>query len=132
MNFIWMSLIAVVIFVVIDAFWLGLIAPKFYQKHLSHLLAKKPNFVAAGIFYLVYILGMVYLVIEPAITAGEVGGAFLSGAVFGFVAYATYDLTNLATIHNWPIKVTLVDLVWGTVLSSTISGLTYVIFQLIF
>ncbi len=132
MNFIWISLIAIGIFVIIDAFWLGLIAPKFYRKHLGHLLADKPNFIAALVFYLVYIIGMVYLVIHPAIQNELVGNAFLSGAVFGFVAYATYDLTNLATLKNWPLKVTVIDLIWGTCLSSVISGLTYLIYLGIF
>ena len=106
MNYVWMVLIAIVIFVIIDAIWLGLIAPKFYKKYLSHLLAKTPNFKAAAIFYLVYILGATYLVVWPAITNGNVGDVFLNGAIFGFVAYATYDLTNLATLENWSIKVT--------------------------
>ncbi len=132
MNFIWMSLIALFIFVVIDAIWLGLIAPKFYRKYLSHLLAEKPNFIAAIVFYLIYILGLTYLIIYPAINDGLVGQAFLLGGIFGFVAYATYDLTNLATLKAWPMTVTAVDLVWGTFLSSMISGVTFVLYNLIF
>lgn len=132
MNFIWMTLIAIVIFIVVDAFWLGLVAPKFYKKHLGHLMAEKPNFIAAGIFYLVYILGTVYLIILPAVNANSIGTAFLTGAIFGFVAYATYDLTNLATLKNWSIKVTVVDLIWGTFLSSFIAGMTSLIFISLF
>ena len=132
MNFVWMILIAIVIFVCIDAIWLGLIAPKFYRTHLSHLLSDKPNFKAAAIFYLLYILGLGYLAIWPAITDAKLGFAFLNGAVFGLVAYATYDLTNLATLKQWPIKVTIVDLIWGTSLSAMISGLTFLIYFWIF
>lgn len=132
MNFIWMTLISIVIFVLIDAIWLGLIAPKFYRKYLSHLLSDTPNFKAAILFYLVYIIGVGYLVVWPAITDQLVGQAFLSGAVFGFVAYATYDLTNLATLKAWPIQVTVVDLIWGTALTSLVSGLTFIVYHLIF
>lgn len=122
-----MTFISLGIFVVIDAIWLGLVAPKFYKRHLGHLLAEKPNFIAAIIFYVVYLLGMGYLIVWPAIEGGQVGLGFLKGAIFGLVAYATYDLTNLATLKKWSIKVTVIDLIWGTCLSSLIAGLTTLI-----
>jgi len=128
MNFFKMYLIAFVVFLAIDALWLGLVAPKFYKSQIGHLMAEKPNFVAAGIFYLLFIVGLVYF-IKPGIDAGELGKALLAGAIFGFMAYATYDLTNLATLKDWPITVTIVDLIWGTFLSSTITLLTYLIYH---
>ncbi|MDD3712838.1 MAG: DUF2177 family protein [Candidatus Izemoplasmatales bacterium] len=128
MNFLKMYLIAFVVFLAIDALWLGLVAPKFYKAQIGHLMAERPNFIAAGIFYLIFIVGVVYF-IKPNIEAGELGKAVLGGAIFGFMAYATYDLTNLATLKNWPITVTIVDLIWGTFLSSTITLLTYLIYH---
>jgi len=128
MNFLKMYLIAFVVFLAIDALWLGLVAPKFYKAQIGHLMAEKPNFIAAGIFYLIFIVGVVYF-IKPNIEAGEMGKAVLGGAIFGFMAYATYDLTNLATLKDWPITVTIVDLIWGTFLSSTITLLTYLIYH---
>lgn len=128
MNFLRMYLIAFVVFLAIDALWLGLVAPKFYKAQIGHLMAERPNFIAAGIFYLIFIVGVVYF-IKPNIEAGELGKAVLGGAIFGFMAYATYDLTNLATLKDWPITVTIVDLIWGTFLSSTITLLTYLIYH---
>ncbi|MDY0010382.1 MAG: DUF2177 family protein [Candidatus Izemoplasmatales bacterium] len=128
MNFLKMYLIAFVVFLAIDALWLGLVAPKFYKAQIGHLMAERPNFIAAGIFYLIFIVGVVYF-IKPNIEANELGKAVLGGAIFGFMAYATYDLTNLATLKDWPIMVTIVDLIWGTFLSSTITLLTYLIYH---
>jgi uncharacterized membrane protein len=128
MNFLKMYLIAFVVFLAIDALWLGLVAPKFYKAQIGHLMAERPNFIAAGIFYLIFIVGVVYF-IKPNIEAHELGKAVLGGAIFGFMAYATYDLTNLATLKDWPIMVTIVDLIWGTFLSSTITLLTYLIYH---
>ena len=128
MNFLKIYIIAFVVFLAIDALWLGLVAPKFYKAQIGHLMAEKPNFIAAGIFYLLFIVGLVYF-IKPGIEAGELGKVVLSAAIFGFMAYATYDLTNLATLKDWPITVTIVDLIWGTFLSSTISLVTYLLYN---
>ncbi|MGD9964339.1 MAG: DUF2177 family protein [Candidatus Izemoplasmatales bacterium] len=128
MNFLKIYIIAFVVFLAIDALWLGLVAPKFYKAQIGHLMAEKPNFIAAGIFYLLFIVGLVYF-IKPGIEAGELGKVVLSAAIFGFMAYATYDLTNLATLKDWPITVTIVDLIWGTFLSSTISLVTYLLYH---
>ena len=127
-NFLKIYIIAFVVFLAIDALWLGLVAPKFYKAQIGHLMAEKPNFIAAGIFYLLFIVGLVYF-IKPGIEAGELGKVVLSAAIFGFMAYATYDLTNLATLKDWPITVTIVDLIWGTFLSSTISLVTYLLYH---
>lgn len=112
-------------FLIIDGVWLTTIAKNFYAKHLGYLMTKTPNLVAAGIFYLIYILGMVVLIIQPALVKGSIWQAVLTGALFGLCGYATYDLTNLATIKDWPILVTIVDLIWGTVLSGAVAGISY-------
>lgn len=132
MNYIKMYVIAFVIFLAIDAIWLGLVAPKFYKAQIGHLMAEKPKFIAALIFYLLFIVGVVYFVVNPAIESQNVTKLIISGMLFGFMTYATYDLTNLATLKDWPITVTIVDLVWGTSLSTVIGLGTYYIYNLIF
>ncbi len=106
-------------FVVLDALWLGTVAPKFYQAQIGHLMTPTPNWLAAILFYLLFIVGVVVFVSGPGIQSGDWKGAALRGALFGLVSYATYDLTNLATLTGWPVLVTLVDLCWGTFLSAT-------------
>lgn len=128
MTFIKMYAIAFVVFLAVDALWLGLVAPKFYKAQIGHLMAERPNFVAALVFYLLFIVGLVFF-LKSGIEAKDLGKVVLTGAVFGFMTYATYDLTNLATLRDWPITVTIVDLIWGTFLSTTISLLTYLIYH---
>jgi uncharacterized membrane protein len=111
--------IALVVFLVLDAIWLGVIAPRFYQAQIGFLMADHPKWLAAGVFYLFFVAGLVLLVVSPGIREGALGKAALRGALFGLVTYATYDLTNLATVEGWPLLVTVVDLGWGTVLSAT-------------
>ncbi len=129
MGFIKLYLIAFIVFLAIDAIWLGLVAPKFYKSQIGHLMAERPNFVAALIFYLIFVVGIVYFVLQPNMDAG-VGKLILSGMLYGFITYATYDLTNLATLKDWPILVTVVDLAWGTFLSTSVGLITYFIVSL--
>lgn len=129
MNYIKMYIIAFLIFLVIDAIWLGLVAPKFYKSQIGHIMAEKPNFIAALIFYLIFIIGVVYFVVNPGIEAQSIQKVLISGALFGFMTYATYDLTNLATLKDWPLTVTVVDLIWGTSLSTLIGLFTYLIYN---
>jgi len=131
MEFLKMYLIAFVIFLIIDAIWLGLVAPKFYREQIGHLMSERPNFIAALIFYLIFIVGVVYFVVNPAVDAQSVKKVLVSGMLFGFITYATYDLTNLATLKDWPLTVTIVDLIWGTTLSTSIGYLTYIIYNAI-
>jgi uncharacterized membrane protein len=112
------------IFLGIDSFWLGLVAPKFYRSQIGHLMAENVNLIAAGIFYLLFVGALVYFVIEPAIGSAEMRLVILRGALFGLVTYATYDLTNLATLRDWPVLGTVVDLIWGTVLTASTSALS--------
>lgn len=119
--------VALITFLIIDGAWLALIAKNFYARHLGYLMAKTPNLAAAGIFYVIYIITLVILIIAPALQKGSLSAAILTGALFGFCAYATYDLTNLATIKDWPLIVTIVDLIWGAFVSGAVSGITYLI-----
>jgi len=117
--------IALTTFLIIDGIWLLLIAKNFYAKHLGFLMSKTPNLTAALIFYLIYILGMVVLVISPALQKHSLSQAIFMGALFGLCGYATYDLTNLATIQNWPLLITVIDLIWGTFVSGAVAGISY-------
>lgn len=132
MEFVKLYIIAFVVFLAIDAIWLGLVAPKFYKDQIGHLMSERPNFVAALIFYLIFIVGVVYFVVQPGIDAGSITKVIVAGLLFGFVTYATYDLTNLATLKEWPILVTVVDLAWGSFLSTSVGLLTYLIYNWIF
>ena len=90
-------------------------------------MAKNPNLIAALIFYLIFIAGLVFFVITPSLEEKNWTKVLISGAFFGLVTYATYDLTNLATIKDWPITLTIVDLIWGTILSASVSIITYLV-----
>jgi uncharacterized membrane protein len=125
--FIKLFLIALPVFFVIDMVWLVLVAKKFYQDQIGFLMKPDINWLAAIIFYLLFIAGLVVFVISPAVLKHSWVHALLFGALFGLITYATYDLTNLATLKDWPLLVTVVDLIWGTVLASSISLITYFI-----
>jgi len=117
--------VAFLTFLVIDGLWLTVIAKNFYAKHLGFLMAPKPNLTAAGIFYIIYIFTLVVLILAPALQKNSLSVAIWTGALFGLCAYATYDLTNLATIKDWPLLITVIDLIWGTTLTATVSGISY-------
>jgi uncharacterized membrane protein len=115
------------IFFAIDMLWLGLIATGFYKSQIGFLMADKPNWAAAIIFYLIFIGGLVFFVINPAMEKQSWVYALLVGALFGFITYATYDLTNLATVKNWPLLVTVIDMAWGAFLAASVSVISYFI-----
>lgn len=117
--------IAGVVMGVLDAFWLSVVANKFYKSQIGQLLLDKPNMVAAVAFYVVYLIGVVIFVINPALEKGPWLYALGYGALFGLVAYATYDLTNLATLKDWPVKLVIIDLLWGMALTATVAAVTY-------
>jgi len=123
-KFLKLVLVTLVIFLGIDSVWLGLVAPKFYQAQIGHLLAETPNLVAAGVFYLLFVALLVYFVIEPAVRTSTPREAIVRGALFGLATYATYDLTNLATLRDWPLQVTVVDLIWGAALTAATTSLS--------
>jgi len=119
--------IAFVVFLGIDMLWLTVIAQKFYKAQIGHLMADKAKLLPAAIFYVLFIAAMVYFVIAPALEHQNLSRLILSAAIFGLVTYATYDLTNMATLKNWPLLVTVVDIAWGTFLSLAVSLITYLI-----
>lgn len=121
--------IALPIFFIVDMTWLGLIAKNFYRSQIGTLLKPDVNWIAAIIFYLLFLAGLVFFVIEPAVEKKQWLQALLTGAFFGLVTYATYDLTNLAVAKDWPLLVTIVDLAWGTTLGAIVATLTYFIAQ---
>ncbi|MBK8884748.1 MAG: DUF2177 family protein [Bacteroidales bacterium] len=125
--FIRLFLIALPTFFVIDMIWLVLVARKFYSEQLGFLMRPDIGWTAAIIFYLIFIAALVTFVITPAVEKQSWSHALLYGAFFGLVTYATYDLTNLATLKDWPVIVTIVDLIWGSVLAASISVVTYFI-----
>jgi len=125
--FLKLYLVGFITFLAIDMVWLTLIAKNFYAKHLGSLLSPQVNWLAAILFYLLFIAGVVVFTVTPALAQHSWLKALLLGALFGLITYATYDLTNLATLKNWPVLVTIVDLIWGTVLSASVSVATYLI-----
>jgi len=120
-------LIALPTFFIIDMIWLGLVAKRFYQEQIGFLMKSNINWGAALAFYFLFILGLVVFVVRPAIDSSSWLKLIVLGALFGLITYATYDLTNLATLKDWPLLVTVVDLIWGMVLATSVSAITYFI-----
>ena len=123
--FIKLYAIALPVFFAIDMIWLGVVAKNFYRAQIGALMKPDVNWTAAIIFYLIFIAGLIVFVIAPALEKGSWTHALLFGALFGFVCYATYDLTNFAVAKDWSLLVTIVDLVWGAVLAASVSIVTY-------
>jgi uncharacterized membrane protein len=120
-------LITLVVFFAIDMIWLGVVAKGFYRRHLGSMLSPKVNWAAAVLFYLLFIVGLLVFAVRPALAAGNPLKALFLGALLGLISYATYDLSNLATMKDWPLVVTIVDLVWGTVLGGAVSYVSAVL-----
>lgn len=112
----------------LDGVWLSTMLKRFYAPRMAQLLAESPQFSTAAAFYLIYAAGLALLIVVPAVRS-EAGApkAFLTGALFGLVCYATYDLTNQATLKAWPLSLTVVDMAWGTVLTGTVSLIAYAV-----
>lgn len=117
---------AAVAFVILDALWLGFAAKNFYFTQLAGLLREKPDFAVAAVFYVLYLAGVVYFAIMPALAGGGLVRALVNGALFGFFAYMTYDMTNLATLKGYPPIVAAVDVAWGTFLTAAAASAGYV------
>lgn len=111
-----------IVFLIIDYVWLTQIANRFYTDRIGHLLMDKPNMVAAGAFYIIYVVGIVIFAVIPALKNDSFAYAVAFGAMFGFFTYATYDFTNYATLKNWPVIVVVVDVAWGATLSAISAG----------
>ena len=125
LNRLIMFLITFVVFMAIDLIWLGLIAKNLYKKYLGHLMKKDVNWAAAIIFYVIFIAGLIFFVIDPALEKESLSYALFAGGALGLLCYATYDLTNLATLKEWPVALTMIDLIWGTVLSGATAGISF-------
>ncbi|MBI3219120.1 MAG: DUF2177 family protein [Bacteroidetes bacterium] len=121
-----------IVFFAIDMVWLGVLAKNLYRKYLFGLLADQVNWSAAIIFYLLFIVGIFVFVIQPAVEKNSLVTALWLGAFFGIITYATYDLTNLATLKNWPLPIVFIDIAWGAVLTSLVSMAGYGIHKWIF
>lgn len=113
-KFILIWLICTAIFLIIDLVWLGMVAKPFYQRGIGHLMAENFRLGPAALFYAVYVIGIVYFCVAGA---ADWKAAALNGALFGFFCYATYDMTNYATLRDWPLSMAVVDIAWGTVLT---------------
>lgn len=123
--------VAFVVFLTIDLVWLVFIANNLYKKHLGFIMRPSPNWTAAIIFYLLYLAGLVYFVINPALEKDSWKYALFAGMFFGLITYATYDLTNLATLKDWPTLITVIDLIWGTTLGGLVSLITWWVVRVI-
>jgi uncharacterized membrane protein len=119
--------LTVPVFFIIDLIWLGIVAKGFYQKNLKYILSPNVNWTAAIIFYFMYIAGILIFAVVPGVAKDSVRHAVLWGALFGFFTYATYDLTNLALLKDWPLNIVVVDILWGMVLCTLVSTISFYI-----
>ncbi len=125
--FVKIYIITIIIFFIVDILWLGVVAKSYYRRQLDGILSQNVNWTAAVLFYLIYIGGIIFFAVRPSIEAQSVAKAALLGALYGLFTYATYDLTNMATIEGWPLQFAVVDIGWGIVLCSSVSSLSYLI-----
>jgi uncharacterized membrane protein len=119
--------LTVPVFFIIDLIWLGVVAKGFYQKNLKFILSPNVNWTAAIIFYLMYIAGILIFAVVPGVAKDSLRHAALWGALFGFFTYATYDLTNLALLKDWPLNIVIIDILWGVVLCTIVATLSFYI-----
>lgn len=112
---------AFLMFCIMDGLWLGVLATDFYFNSLEGILLEEPNWPSAVVFYLGYIVGIVYFAIKPNLLNGNYKTVIRDGALLGLLAYATYDMTNMATLKGWSLTVSLVDMVWGMIITGTSS-----------
>ena len=105
-------LVTTVVFFLVDIVWLGFISKNLYSKYLGHFMAPRVNWIAALIFYALFIVGLMFFVINPALAKKSLSYAIVAGGLFGLIAYSTYDLTNLATIKDWPLNITIIDIMY--------------------
>ena len=126
-SFLLQFFVCLLLFLVIDGLWLGVVAQDFYFREVGSLISEQVNWVAGGFFYLVFVVGLLQFAVRPALASGDFKKAMQNGGLLGLVAYGTYDLTNLAVLPGWSLSLTVVDLIWGTVLSAIVSAGTYLI-----
>ena len=119
-----------VAFGICDAIWLGTMTAKLYRPALGDLIVEQVRYWPAALFYFGFPLGVVHFALMPALRDGSAGAALLNGALIGLLAYATYDLTNLATVKDWPVLITAIDLVWGSAVSGATTAIGYLLIRL--
>ncbi len=122
-------LVMIVFMFVVDLVWLSVIAKPIYQQGIGHLMATEPNLIYAGLFYLVYVLGLLWFAIKPNRALLGIKRAFVAGATVGFLVYASYDLTNLSLLKDWPLGLSLMDITWGTILSGITASVGKIVFD---
>ena len=125
MRYFKLYLVSLAAFLAIDMLWLGVVARSFYQQYLGFLMAPKPNWFVAIIFYLMFVAGLLVFVVVPGLKANSLKTTLIHAALFGLITYATYDLTNLATLRDWPALLSVVEMLWGTVLSVLVSYISF-------
>ena len=118
-------------FLAIDLLWLGVVARRFYVAQMGGLMRDRPDYAVAGGFYLAYVAGIVFFAVAPALAEGWWGRAAINGAVLGLLAYGTYDLTNLATVRDWPLAMSIVDIAWGGLLTAASALLGFLLTRML-
>jgi uncharacterized membrane protein len=123
-------LITIVVFLAIDMLWLLVISKNLYAKYLGYLMTDQVKVGAAALFYFLFVVGLLFFVINPALAKDSWTYALFAGMFFGLITYATYDLTSLAVIKDWPVTITIIDLIWGTFLSGTTAWISFLFIKL--
>ena len=118
-------LLTIPVFFLVDLIWLGYVAKRFYRSNLDFILSPDVNWPAAISFYLIYIVGILFFAVAPALERESLTRALLWGGLYGFFTYATYDLTNMALIKGWPLKIVVVDIAWGIVLCAVVAASSF-------
>ncbi len=127
LSYIYLYLATVPVFFAVDMLWLGVVARTTYVQYLGHLMRTPILWSAAFLFYFIFLVGLLYFAVIPALHEGSLKSAIMYGALFGFFTYATYDLTNLATLRDWPLTITVIDILWGMFLSGTVASVSFLI-----
>lgn len=127
LSFIKSYAVTFVLFIIIELIWLLILAKDLYKKEIGYIMKEKPDLAPAAVFGLLFVLGLVFFVVNPALTKGEWSYALFAGILYGLITYATYTLTNLANLESWPLKVSLIDLIWGIILGGSVSTISFFI-----
>lgn len=126
MNIAISIVVGIITLFIFDFIWLKTMFPILYSPNISHLLAGTPKLIPAALFYIMYSIALTVLIILPALSQNySLSKIFMLAAVLGMICYATYDLTNHATLRDWPVIITVIDIVWGTVLTGTVALIVY-------
>ena len=114
---------------VLDIIWLSMLAKPMYQQGIGHLMADQPNLIFAAIFYMVFVFGLMWFAVAPNRHDKGLKSTFIAAAIFGFFVYASYDLTNLALLKDWPLRLSIIDITWGTLLSGVSAAAGKLVFN---